>query len=349
MIVFIPDINFASVNRKRLFVLTRPFYLENAWGNQKKQREQWGVSESFLYASKIELADVYFIPLPINQYSKIELEAINILCDRYNICGYGYVSGDYGRDFGAFSKLTFFRMGGFKSQLSTSYKGFPVPLSDHYKRLYKTDTINLRTKQSLPVVGFCGHAHMGLKMRFKEIYKDFKENVSRVKDGFFRKDYEPLFASAYQRAKLLQALEADEEVATNFIYRTQYRAGALNIEERERTTKEYYENINQSDYVLCIRGAGNFSVRLYETLMMGRIPVFLNTDCMLPFEQQIDWKSYVVWVEWKDRYNLAQKIKNFHDALSVEDFKNLQYCNRSLWKNQLSVGGMLNIVSHYNN
>ncbi|MEP5253963.1 MAG: exostosin family protein [Winogradskyella arenosi] len=341
MKIYIPQISFSTVPCKHLFILTRPFYLENTWGNKQDVKHQWRVEGDCEYTDRLELADVYFIPLPINLYSKEELNTINLNCSKHQINAYGYVAGDFGKSYGDFSNLVFFRMGGFRSQLSEQYKGFPVSLSDHYQRLYNTNRITAREQQSHPVVGFCGHAHFGILMRAKETYKSIKENVLRFLEQPTRGDYEPLFASAYQRAKLLKQLEDSPQIKTNFIYRSKYRAGAVSLKDRERTTMEYYNNIKQSDYVLCVRGAGNFSVRLYETLMIGRIPVFLNTDCLLPLEAHINWKNHVVWVEWEDRYHLSEYVYKFHNGLTNDEFKALQESNRRLWVEQLSVGGLL--------
>jgi hypothetical protein len=104
--------------------------------------------------------------------------------------------------------------------------------------------------------------------------------------------------------------------------------------------------VRNSDYVLCIRGGGNFSIRLYETLMMGRIPVFVNTDCFLPQTDRIDWKKHVIWVEWVDRKNIAKIVSNFHTYVHSDAFKAMQLANRELWKNELSVAGCLNYLNH---
>ena len=94
-----------------------------------------------------------------------------------------------------------------------------------------------------------------------------------------------------------------------------------------------------SDYVVCVRGAGNFSIRFYEALAMGRIPVFINTDCALPFDDELDWKKHVVWVEFKERHKVAEKVANFHRAISEKDFIDLQLANRKLWEERLTLGG----------
>jgi len=83
--------------------------------------------------------------------------------------------------------------------------------------------------------------------------------------------------------------------------------------------------------------AGNFSVRLYETLLMGKIPIFVNTDCLLPLADEVDWKQHMVWVEWEERHLIVDKVLEFHKTISNEDFLELQRKNRKLWKEILTV------------
>lgn len=344
MHIYIPPIDFSNVNKKALFILTRPFLSDHGWGNPLEEKQQFEVSDEFVFVDSVEKANAYFIPKPISSYSQAELKKINSICIENNIKAFGYISGDLGADLGSFENIVFFRMGGFKSQLPSSNKSLPVSLSDHFERIYNKTTIDVRDKENLPIIGFCGHATLASKKRAKETIVFVKENLKRFLQKPFRKDYEPLFASAFQRAKLLQYFERSGAVATNFIYRDQYRAGAKSALERSQTTLEYYENIKNSDYVLCVRGAGNFSVRLYETLMMGRIPIFVNTDCLLPFDDKIQWRNHVVWVEWKNRKDIASIVTDFHGRLSADDFKMMQIENRKLWKERLSVGNILNMI-----
>lgn len=331
MNIYIPNIDFNNLNKKSLFIVTRPFLDKNSWSNIPSEKMKWGVSNEYNYVSTIETAAVCFIPLPIQSYSKTELKEINVCCEKNQIKAYGYIAGDFGPDLGFYKHIIFFRMGGFKSQLNPNNQGFPVMLSDHFKRIYQKDEIEVRKKQAKPVVGFCGHASFNKEKQVKEIVKCVIENTKRFFKNPLRKDYEPLFASAFQRAGLLRYFEKSDTIETNFIYRENYRGGAKTDKEREQTTLEYYNNIKNSDYVLCVRGAGNFSVRLYETLLMGRIPIFVNTDCLLPFEDTINWKNHVVWVEWKNRSKIADIVTDFHQNISNESFKNLQEKNRELW------------------
>ena len=307
-----------------MFILTRPFFSEKGWDA--------GTSDlGIARVDAIADADIVLVPFSVNYYAekgKIkELKAVNRYCQQWQKKAYAYIGGDFGMAFPEFPQIT-----------------FPVGLSDHFQRLFHQESITPVAKKELPTIGFCGHATLSASKRLKETAKCIRENARRFFQNPFRKDWEPLFASAYERAMLLSFCKDPSLVKTNFIYRNHYRAGAQTEAERTQTTLEYYRNIAESDYVLCVRGAGNFSVRFYETLMMGKIPIFVNTDCLLPFEDSIDWKKHVVWIEWKDRKEIAEKVNEFHKEISPEAFLQLQLENRKLWKETLSIKGMLDMM-----
>lgn len=346
MKIYIPHTDYPVRDHRELFILTRPFYSEKAWGNHFVFQES--VHDSFERVHDLEEANIVLLPFPVNYYMekglKSELDLVNAACKKFSIKAYAYITGDFGIAYPNFSNIVYFRMSGFQSQLPSNNKGFPVPLSDHFQRIFQQETITPTAKKTVPVIGFCGHATVGTLKRFKEIAKCAQENLRRFAQNPFRKDWEPLFASAYERALLLKSFENSSLFKTNFIYRNHYRAGAQTEADRTKTTIEYYNNIAESDYVLCVRGAGNFSVRFYETLMLGKIPVFVNTDCLLPFEDKINWKKHTVWIEWNDRKSIASIVSDFHHQLSNEEFIQLQLDNRKLWKESLSVKGMLEMM-----
>ena len=76
--------------------------------------------------------------------------------------------------------------------------------------------------------------------------------------------------------------------------------------------KAYAENLLQHPYSLCVSGHGNYSFRLYETMAAGRIPLFVNTDCVLPLEEIIDYKNLFVWVESNTLHHIASSLLQYH-------------------------------------
>lgn len=334
--VFITDFDKDKYQLKELFALARPFL--------QPEKTKIDFSEMDVQTvSTIADADLILISVPLgHNYDRAryrELEQINQICQKNGATAYAMISGDYGKVHPQFSNIVYYRLGGFKTQLNGHNRAFYPILGDHLKRLFKVEDIVLREKGAKPVVGFCGHASSSIPKLVYEKLKLARVNGARIQVGDF--NLEPLFSSAYQRKKILERLSQSDKVTTNFVLRQKYRAGAVTEEERHRTTVEYYENIMNSDYVVCLRGAGNFSVRLYETLLMGRVPVFINTDCLLPFENEIDWKKHVVWVEWRERKNIAEKIAEFHDQITETEFLNLQRKNRELWLTKMNIEAFL--------
>jgi hypothetical protein len=60
--------------------------------------------------------------------------------------------------------------------------------------------------------------------------------------------------------------------------------------------KLYTDTIAQSKFVLCPRGIGPASLRLYETIEAGRVPVIISDSWVPP--PQIDWRFAVRIPEW---------------------------------------------------
>lgn len=109
----------------------------------------------------------------------------------------------------------------------------------------------------------------------------------------------------------------------------------------------FVNNVFNNQYNICVSGHGNYSFRLYEIMSAGRIPIFINTDCVLPFEEFIDWKKHVVWIEEKDADKADQFMLDFHESVSDDDFLKLQKNNRKLWEQYFSKDGFYSNLYRY--
>lgn len=198
----------------------------------------------------------------------------------------------------------------------------------------------IRQKRHKPVVGFCGAA-----ASFDRSWKTILKNA--LKRALRRLRRLPPHGG-YLRAKALRLLQENPYIETNFILRDRFYGGAKDNLTRQQLRLEYVHNMVGSDYILCVRGVGNFSYRLYETLCSGRIPVFVNTDCVLPYDFLIQWKKYCVWVEEHEVDKIAERVVEFHERLSPSDFVELQHACRKLWEEWLSPEGFFaNFYRHF--
>ena len=72
---------------------------------------------------------------------------------------------------------------------------------------------------------------------------------------------------------------------------------------------EMYAAVSRrSVFVLCPRGYGVCSIRLFETMMLGRVPVILSDDWTPP--GGIDWNAFSVRAREKGEPHLAKRLEN---------------------------------------
>jgi hypothetical protein len=211
-----------------------------------------------------------------------------------------------------------------------------------YQKIYAGGELKLREKQTKPLIGFCGFASTPLN---KQLYMMARNVVYQLKYRVNQANYvpPPIPHSIVLRKRILGLLEKSPAVETHFILRDRYRAGIreeADMKNDQHPAKvEFVNNILDTDYTVCVRGNGNFSVRFYETLSLGRIPIFIDTDSVLPYDFAVDWKKFCVWVEKHEIPHVAEKVAEFHARLSADEFRELQKSCRQLWVDRLQIQG----------
>lgn len=341
MNLFFPYHFYKSKNRGHLFPLLKPFIKHENFSD-KERIDLYNLSEKdFFFTEELAKADIVILPMSWNFYvrngdSQKVLQYIKNL-EKLSKQVWLFMADDFGLDFPDLSNCKIFRLNGYRSRHSYKHIGIPAFINDPLRDHFNSSRIIKRQYSDSPVVGFCGLANNSLPNIFKEFIKVAYRNLKYALN-FSPFQKEQLISPSYLRRQCLDYIEKDAHIKTNFVVRKQYRAGAVTEEERIKTAKEFFDNMKDSDYILCVRGAGNFSVRLYETLAMGRIPVFLNTDCILPLIDEIEWKDHVVWVEFNQRHLISEKIVEFHNKLTESEFHNVLESNRKLWEDKLRLG-----------
>jgi len=231
----------------------------------------------------------------------------------------------------------------FQSRRKSNEFAMPEWSSDFIIKNFK-DQIIIRQKQAKPTVGFCGYAPpMGLPFGMKKL----KAFVRMWGDSLGMTKMFSYKTGHTARVRGLYNLSKSSLVETNFILRSQFAfsmRGMIGvppdrIEIARQQRQQFCHNIINSDYILCASGYENYSIRFYETLSFGRIPVFINTDCVLPYDFAIDWKNYCVWVEQDEIHLIAEKVAEFHNNLSESDFVDLQHECRKIWQEWISPEG----------
>lgn len=341
MKLYFPKSHYES-NRYLVFPLLRPFIKGDDFTDSQRVKV-YGLSEKdFDFVETLEEADLAILTMAWSHYIKTAQtdKAIAFIkeCAALGKNVLAVNTGDFGMRIPYFENLIILRFAGYKSRLSKKEYVYPPFIRDPLLTYFDRKTVIERHYLNKPIIGFCGQANTSLINAAKEISRTSFRNLKYYLQMSLQEPQE-LISTSLLRASVINKLEKSSELTSNFILRKKYHAGVRTNQESHKTTLEFYNNLRDSDYVVCVRGAGNFSIRFYEALAMGRIPVFINTDCALPFDNEMDWKKHVVWVAYNERHKVAEKVVDFHRALSEKDFIALQHANRKLWEERLTLKG----------
>lgn len=81
--------------------------------------------------------------------------------------------------------------------------------------------------------------------------------------------------------------------------------------EREARTMQYNDILSRSKFSLCPSGAGPNSIRFWESLAIGSIPVVLSDGLCLPYEDgKWAWENCVIFVDESDVYTIEARLRS---------------------------------------
>ena len=337
---FYPTLHYDKNFRRHLFALLKPFIKDEGFTDEDRIRA-YGISEKDIsFTDTIEHSDYCILTMSWLYYkmTKQDQKAIAFIekANKLNKKVIVSLPSDFGIKIPNHLDVIILRAQGYRSKLNIFHQCVPVFIPDPLYKHYDSREVFERSYNKQPTVGFCGQADGGKAEALKEVAKIVARNWLYYLGIRYKKSHK-IIASKYLRYRLIELLKRDKRIRSNFILRKKHRAGVelLKTRDTHKSTLDFFDNIKDSDYVICARGVGNFSVRLYETLAMGRIPVIIDTDCMLPHDTYFDWKKNVVWVDYKERTKIADKIFEFHNSLDQESLSKIFVENRKLWEDKL--------------
>ncbi len=117
----------------------------------------------------------------------------------------------------------------------------------------------------------------------------------------------------YCRGRAIKSIKKMKGYVFHFIQRNH----ALTTATKDEMRKQYIQNMISSDFVLLVRGFWNYSIRQYEVLSLGKIPIYIDTWAKLPFPERIAYKDMFITIPIWDIRN----IQKYMDA----------YIKRNAW------------------
>lgn len=137
------------------------------------------------------------------------------------------------------------------------------------------------------------------------------------------------------REKMLLAVAADRQLSSCLDIAPKFHSH-LPPEIRAARRQKYLDTLSCSLTALCPRGDGMNSIRFFEALSMGRIPVLISDNCLLPFASRISYDRFVIRVAEGEVDDTAGIILDWIREKSTAEL--MQRCReaRQAWEQLLS-------------
>ncbi len=101
--------------------------------------------------------------------------------------------------------------------------------------------------------------------------------------------------------------------------------------------------MSQSKFCLAPRGYAPTSFRLYESMALGSVPVYISDEFILPyFSNEIDWHEFCIFCRPGDIEQLPQRLRDIPEGWRQEALKRL----KELYASHFSLQGTCQQITH---
>ncbi|OHA20354.1 MAG: hypothetical protein A2849_01090 [Candidatus Taylorbacteria bacterium RIFCSPHIGHO2_01_FULL_51_15] len=200
-----------------------------------------------------------------------------------------------------------------------------------------------KPKGEKPTVGYCGQS------RFGGTTRKWKAGVKWLLSLFLlylRLDVKPHvhMRGIFWRRRALQVLSKSKSIVSRIIERDFYSLYRAIPFDAKTIRREYVENLRENVLALSVRGDANASQRFYEALSAGRIPLFLDTDCVLPLEEIIDYSRIILRVPAQEVDAISRRVTVWHALVSEGDVLQAGREAREVYERYLRLEKFFSIV-----
>jgi len=289
--------------------------------------------EDFVLVPRIEEADFVVIPYQYERLKLINPGKVKMIVEEARVAGKPLFidgAGDLEYDIDI-PNAVITRVSQYQYSRKPNEITIPFPAEDLLET-YAGGDLQVRKKPDVPSVGFTGWAGLSLEKRLKTHIKELPVTVTALFDERRGAEHKGVLF----RERALKALSRHRGIEAHFKARPSYSGHVQTIVgEVKDVREEFVNNLLASDYALCVRGDANASVRFYEALSLGRIPLFLDTACVLPLESMIHYRDFCVFVDWRDTESIGDALLDFHASVSPERFEEMQKEARRAYREYL--------------
>lgn len=289
--------------------------------------------KDFALVNRIEDADFVLVPYNYERLKSVNPERLKHILNDAEKAGKPVLidaAGDIERPLPDIWGVVL-RVGPYRYNKAANEIVVPYATEDLLEK-YQNSVLVPRTKRMHPSVGFVGWSNPDMKTWLRAYVRDMSTIVAGIlypERGAERK-------GLFFRARALRALRKNRDIETDVVMKRSYSGHVGTLEgDVEENRQRFVQNLLTTDYALCVRGDANASVRFYEALSLGRIPLFLDTACVLPLEDTINYREFCVFVDWRNVDSVDAALLEFHKTVTPERFVRMQEQARDTYRRYL--------------
>ncbi|MSU33046.1 MAG: hypothetical protein EXS25_10415 [Pedosphaera sp.] len=137
------------------------------------------------------------------------------------------------------------------------------------------------------------------------------------------------------RSDLVQALNQAQNLNV-FVSTTDAFFSHLSAAQQKESRQNYIQTLQRSLTVCCPRGAGLNSIRFFETMAMGRIPILISDFCQLPREETIIYDDFILRVPESKIPELPALLIDWFETKTPQEIANRCLAARQTWQREFS-------------
>jgi hypothetical protein len=155
-------------------------------------------------------------------------------------------------------------------------------------------------------------------------------SLGRAIKSFNKSPFHPIKTNAAIVRRLAIKKVKSSTISSKVLIRNSYGGLEKHVTNPHIKREEFVKSILESDFVLCPRGDSNGSLRFYETLSAGRIPLIPNTQMIFPKIPVFDSNKHVISFNFFSG-NLTEEVMNFWTELDAVKYHELQSDLRAIF------------------
>jgi len=99
-----------------------------------------------------------------------------------------------------------------------------------------------------------------------------------------------------------------------------------NQQEKNKNSKFYTKDLGNTKIALCPRGTGPSTIRLWESMAMGCVPLLISNTVKLPLSRTlVEWENCCIFVPEKDIKNIMDYIPSDEKLKEMSEYMSKKY------------------------